>query len=66
MFTDACVGGVMRAGGVCLSEAIQMASARPRVLLGLPVPAVTAGSGGPFVLFDWQPGEDLKVRRVIG
>ena len=66
VFTDACVGGVMRAGGVSLSEAVQMASIRPRVLLGLPVPAVTAGSGGPFVLFDWQPGSEVTVRRVIG
>lgn len=66
VFTDACVSGVIRHGGVSLSEAIQMASARPRTLLGLPVPAVTPGDHGPFVLFDWQPGEDLKVRRVVG
>jgi N-acetylglucosamine-6-phosphate deacetylase len=65
VFTDACVSGAIRHGGVSLSEAIQMASVRPRTLMGLPVPAVVSGSPGPFVLFDWQPGEDVRVRRVI-
>lgn len=66
VFTDACVTGVIRHGGVSLSEAIQMASVRPRTLLGLPVPAVVGGSKGPFVLFDWQPGGEVTVRRVVG
>jgi N-acetylglucosamine-6-phosphate deacetylase len=66
VFTDACVSGAIRHGGVSLSEAIQMASVRPRTLLGLPVPAVLTGSPGPFVLFDWQPGEDVVVRGVLG
>jgi N-acetylglucosamine-6-phosphate deacetylase len=65
VFTDACVGGAIRHGGASLSEAIQMASVRPRALLGLHVPTVAPGDGGPFVLFDWQPGEDVRVRRVI-
>ncbi len=65
-FTDTCVGHVMRAAGVSLAEAIDMASVRPRQLLGLPVPAVEEGSSGPFVLFDWQPGGDVIVRQVIG
>ena len=66
VFTDVCVSGAIRHGGVGLSEAIQMASVRPRALLGLPVPAVLVGSRGPFVLFDWQPGEDVRVRQVVG
>jgi hypothetical protein len=33
--------------------------------LGLPVPTVAVGDRGPFVLFDWQPSEELKVRRVV-
>lgn len=66
VFTDVCVGGAIRHAGVSLSEAIQMASVRSRTLLGLPVPAITPGSRGPFVLFDWQPGDGLTVRRVVG
>lgn len=66
VFTDACVSGVIRHGGVCLMEAIQMASVRPRALLGLHAPAVMVGERGPFVIFDWQPGEELRVRRVVG
>jgi N-acetylglucosamine-6-phosphate deacetylase len=65
VFTDTCVSGAIRHGGVSLSEAIQMASVRPRGLLGLPVPAITPGSRGPFVLFDWQPGGEVTVRRVV-
>lgn len=65
VFTDVCVSGAIRHGGVGLSEAIQMASVRPRTLLGLPVPSLAVGGRGPFVLFDWQPGEDVQVRRII-
>lgn len=65
VFTDACVSGAIRHGGVSLSEAIQMASVRPRTLLGLPIPTVAVGDRGPFMLFDWQPGGDFTVRRVI-
>jgi N-acetylglucosamine-6-phosphate deacetylase len=65
VFTDSCVSGAIRHGGVSLGEAIQMASVRPRTLLGLPVPTVAVGDRGPFVLFDWQPSEELKVRRVV-
>lgn len=66
VFTDTCVGHVIRTAGVSLAEAIDMASVRPRQLLGLPVPEVEAGSSGPFVLFEWQPGGDVMVRQVIG
>lgn len=66
VFSDTCVSGVMTLGGVSLTDAISMASVRPRTLLGLPVPSVSTGSHGPFVLFDWQPGEGVKVRRVVG
>jgi N-acetylglucosamine-6-phosphate deacetylase len=66
VFTDACVSGAIRHGGVSLGEAIHMASIRPQTLLGRHAPAVTPGERGPFVLFDWQPGEELRVRRVVG
>ncbi|MCU0702618.1 MAG: N-acetylglucosamine-6-phosphate deacetylase [Fimbriiglobus sp.] len=66
VFTDHCVSGVLRWGGVSLGEAIEMASIHPRTLLGLPVPTLAVGGCGPFVLFDWQPGEEVTIRRVVG
>jgi N-acetylglucosamine-6-phosphate deacetylase len=65
VFTDTCVRHVMRTAVVSLAEAIDMASVRPRRLLGLPVPEIEVGSAGPFVLFDWQPGGDVTVRQLI-
>ena len=64
-FTDWCVGTVMRMAGVSLTDAIEMASARPRELFGLPPRRLEAGQPGQLMLFDWQPGGDLAVREVI-
>ncbi len=66
VFTDTCVGHIIRTAGVSLAEAVEMASVRPRQLLGLPVPEIEVGSTGPFVLFDWQPGGNVIVRQAIG
>ena len=60
VFTDACVAGVIRMAGVSLADAINMASTRPRELLGL------RPAGLPMMLFDWEPGGDLVVREVFG
>jgi N-acetylglucosamine-6-phosphate deacetylase len=61
-FTDVCVGNVMRAAGVGLKDAIEMAGVRPRELLGLPVPRIAAGESAEFIVFDWQPGSEVRVR----
>jgi N-acetylglucosamine-6-phosphate deacetylase len=66
VFTDACVSGAVRNGGVTLAEAIDMASVHPRQLFGRPVPEVAVGSEGPFVLFDLSPDGDVQVREVVG
>jgi N-acetylglucosamine-6-phosphate deacetylase len=66
VFTDACIPIVMRATGVSLKDAIDMASAHPRELLGLPPWDLTAESKAPLVLFDWEPGGAFVVREVIG
>jgi N-acetylglucosamine-6-phosphate deacetylase len=58
-FTDACVG--VAAGRFGLAAAVEMASVRPRELLGLP-PA----DPGELVWFDWLPGGPVTVRQVIG
>ena len=64
-FTDACVGNTVRMAGVSLAEAIDMASAHPRELLGLPKWELSAGSTSPFMLFDWEPGGEIVVREVL-
>ena len=54
-FTDRCVGELARAAGVSLADAVEMASVRPRELLGLPVPAIAAGTPvADLVVFDWD------------
>jgi len=63
--TDRCVGNVIRFAGVSLADAIDMATARPRQLLGLPVPAMEAGQPADLVVFDWEPGGDVRVCEVV-
>ncbi|HYH63717.1 MAG TPA: amidohydrolase family protein [Urbifossiella sp.] len=58
-FTDRCVGTLVRDAGVTLAEAVDMASARPRALLGLPAPRLAVGED--VVVFDWEPGGEVKV-----
>lgn len=60
-FTDACVGTVMRSAGVSLKDAIDMATVRPRELLGLPVPTLAPGQPADLIVFDWEPGGELRV-----
>ena len=65
MFTDACIGTVIQQAGVSLAEAVDMASARPRELLGLSQVRLEPGYPADLILFDWQPGGDLAIRTVI-
>jgi N-acetylglucosamine-6-phosphate deacetylase len=60
-FTDVCVGNVVKFAGVTLADAIEMATVRPRQLLGLPVPTLAVGQPADLVRFDWQPGGNLQV-----
>jgi N-acetylglucosamine-6-phosphate deacetylase len=64
-FTDVCVAHAIRTAGVTLTDAIDMASARPRQLLGLPVTMIEVGQPADLMLFDWEPGGEVKVRRVL-
>lgn len=64
-FTGVCVGNVAKFAGVSLADAVDMATARPRQLLGLPVPTLAAGQPADLVVFDWEPGGDLVVRQVV-
>jgi N-acetylglucosamine-6-phosphate deacetylase len=64
-FTDLCVGNVIRFAGVSLADAVDMAGARPRKLLGLPACRIESGEPAELVLFDWHPGGDFQVRATI-
>lgn len=64
-FTDVCVGNVIRFAGVSLADAVDMATARPRQLLGLPVHTIDVGQPADLVLFDWQPGGNVWIREVL-
>ena len=64
-FTDRCVGNVIRFAGVSLKEAIDMASARTRELLGLPVRRLAVGEPADLLLFEWRDGNEIRVTRVL-
>jgi N-acetylglucosamine-6-phosphate deacetylase len=60
-----CVSYVLEHGLATLAEAIDMASVRPRELLGLPVPRIEVGANPSLVLFDWQPGQPLVFKGAV-
>jgi N-acetylglucosamine-6-phosphate deacetylase len=64
-FTDLCVANVIRMAGVSPADAIDLASAQPRRLLGLPVTKIEPGAVADLMLFDWQDGGELTVREVV-
>ena len=63
VFTDTCIAKMVSMTGVSLADAIDMASARPRELLGLPVAQLKVGDPARLMLFDWD-GDELNVRWV--
>jgi N-acetylglucosamine-6-phosphate deacetylase len=64
-FTDACVGNVIRFAGVSLRDALDMAGARPRALLGLPSCHLEPGAPADLVLFDWQGNGEFRVQQTL-
>jgi N-acetylglucosamine-6-phosphate deacetylase len=64
-FTDVCVGNVIAFAGVSLRDAVEMASARPRQLLGLGVPAIEVGQAAELVVFDYEPGGAVHVCQTV-
>ncbi len=59
-FTDLCVANTVAMAGVSLADAIDMAGARPRELLGLPPLRLDVGAPANLMLFDWD-GKALRV-----
>jgi N-acetylglucosamine-6-phosphate deacetylase len=64
-FTDVCVGNVLRFAGVGLADALDMAGARPRALLGLAPRRLEPGQVADLVLFDWQEHGAFCVKATI-
>jgi N-acetylglucosamine-6-phosphate deacetylase len=64
-FTDTCVGKAIAFAGVSLADAIDMGSARPRELLGLPPWQLLPGCRTPLMLFDWEEGGSLEPTCVV-
>ncbi|HWG44269.1 MAG TPA: amidohydrolase family protein, partial [Gemmataceae bacterium] len=58
VFTDACIGHLLALGDTSLADAVDMAGARPRQLLGLETRPLEVGAPADLVLFDWQAGFD--------
>jgi N-acetylglucosamine-6-phosphate deacetylase len=66
-FTDRCVGNVTQFAGVSLRDAVDMAGARPRELLGLPPRRLQVGDLADLVLFHWEEGGAFRlIQTVIG
>ena len=66
VFTDTCIGTVIRQAGVSLAEAIDMASAQPRRLFGFEPWELATGNKSKLMLFDWNPGGDVSIKLVVG
>ena len=64
-FTDQCVRHVLNLGDLTMTDAVDMATARPRALLGLPARRLEPGHPADLVLFDWTPGKDWRLRATI-
>lgn len=64
-FTDTCVRNVLALGETTLAETIDMASNRPRELLGLPPRALDVGEPAELILFDWSPDRPFQIQATI-
>jgi N-acetylglucosamine-6-phosphate deacetylase len=64
-FTDACVSQVLQHAGVRLAEALDMAGARPRELLGLPSCRLEPGHLADLLLFDHGPDQPFALRATL-
>jgi N-acetylglucosamine-6-phosphate deacetylase len=65
VFTDHCVATVLKQTDASLAHAIDMASARPRELLGLEPRTLQPGAPADLILFDWQPGSEFRLRATV-
>ncbi len=60
-FTDQCVAHLLNLGLATLPDAIDMAGARPRELLGLPPRRLQAGDPAELIHFDWGKSKKFQL-----
>ena len=65
LFTDVCVSNAMTFAGVSLRDAIDMAGAGPRALLGLPERTLAVGQRADLVLFDKEENGPIQWRKTF-
>lgn len=65
VFADTCVSHSIQVGALSLKDAIDCAAVRPRELLGLKVPRIAVGEPSDLCLFDFDPRDGVRIRRVI-
>jgi N-acetylglucosamine-6-phosphate deacetylase len=66
VFLDACVSHVLKLGLSDVRQVVEMASIRPRELLGLPMPRLEAGAVADLVLFDCgSHAADFHIRALV-
>ena len=65
LFTDSCVRHAVRVGRVALADALNMAGAQPRKLLGLPALDLTPGQPADLVLFDSGEEDPFRLQGTI-
>ncbi|HLN30864.1 MAG TPA: amidohydrolase family protein [Gemmataceae bacterium] len=64
-FTDECIGHMVRCAGVTLGDAVDMAGARPRELLGLPARKLEPGYPADLVIFEWNAEGGFKLGAAL-
>jgi N-acetylglucosamine-6-phosphate deacetylase len=64
-FTDLCVGNALKLGATSLADTIDMASNRPRELLGLPPRRIDVGEPAELILFDWPQQREFQIKGTV-
>ena len=64
-FTDLCVRNVLKLGETSLTDTLDMASNRPRALLGLPERCIAVGEPAELILFEWGPEREFQLKETI-
>src|SRR5262249_41132522 len=64
-FLDSCVRTLLSLDEVTLPDAIDMAGARPRQLLGVPPRPLEAGQPAALILFEHGPDQPFALREVL-
>lgn len=63
-FTEHCVANLLNLGETSLADTIDLASNRPRELLGLPPRRIAVGESADLILFDWSADRPFQLRHV--